>query len=191
MITNILYTLHIRPSSIRRSCIINITRVKNINISAKPTTTRQHHLNPFTPNKKNVAQLSSSTLPRTSIDKTNYVLKKPKDPIKQKELATVIYVESRHAKAVKNELELHGLLDKRYKMIPVGGNNNEIAIPIIVNPHTNIDQMIVAGINNDDINDGTSIRFSMNFRQWVMRSGTEMVPFSSSSMGKMKNKSSK
>ncbi len=102
-----------------------------------------------------------------------------------KQQTNVIYVKSCNAKAAKNELEKRGLLDKRYKMMPMP-NNDEIAIPVIIltNPQNYFDVSC-----NDDDHYGNGIVTLPTLPQWAIRNGTEYVPYSSSFLGRMKNKS--
>ncbi|KAL9186149.1 hypothetical protein ACHAXT_005387 [Thalassiosira profunda] len=80
--------------------------------------------------------------------------------------ADVIYVPARHAKEVKVELAFRGLLEKRYKMIKVPGKDpaeTVVAIPVT-------EQCLNQPLDNE---------YSLGF-------GKELVPLSSSSIGKLK-----
>ena len=111
----------------------------------------------------------------------------------------VIYVAARHAKEVKNELESLGFLDKRYKMVKVVRRDasddadtsvttedgkcaeNLIAIPVT--------KQCVQQVSTETSSDLTSSTLpNHSFERLVVGRGTEMVPFSSSSMGKMKQR---
>lgn len=77
----------------------------------------------------------------------------------------VVYVEARLAREVKHELDQLGLLEKRYKLVKA--DDNLIAIPV-----TDTE----ACSNNNSL------------KSLIVRVGTEMAPFSSSSMSKMKQR---
>lgn len=183
---------------LQRSCIINITRLKSNNSNATTTTTTttplasaQHHSNHISTN-----IYSSSYTRKTPTHKTRNGIQKQQH-VALNEQANVIYVKSCHAKAVKNELEQRGLLDKRYKMIPVPNdeNNDEIviAIPFIISIDGSSNCSSSSNTNNDDDggddDNGNGVLLPMPFSQWVIRYGTEQVPYSSSFLGTMRNKS--
>ena len=175
-----------------RSCIISVTKVKNTTITTttKPSVPSTHN----TPNAMSSSSSSSSSTnqtPSTSYNTSNNIAKHPTDAKKvqeQQQPANVIYVKSCHAKTVKNELEQIGLLDKRYKMISV--SNDEIAIPILSNSQSSIvdDNCSNRNRNHDKDDDGGKDDSMPSYQQWVLRYGTELVPFSSSYLGRMKNK---
>ena len=88
----------------------------------------------------------------------------------------VIYIAARHAKEVKNELELLGLLDKRYKMVKVDSISSKEADGCLGD---RADNLVAIPVTKQCTGPETISRL-------VIGRGTEMVPFSSSSMGKMK-----
>lgn len=131
-----------------------------------------------------------------------------KQQLVNKAQVPVVYIKSCHAKAVKNELEQRGLLDKRYKMISVPNSSDDddmIAIPIIQDAKKKSLQSVfdplVVGVNppsddtttdnNSDDKDDSSCSMSLvlqNRSSVIVRYGTELVPYSSSFLGRMKNK---
>ena len=84
----------------------------------------------------------------------------------------VVYVEARQAREVKHELDQLSLFDKRYKLVKV--DDNLIAIP--VTDQCSIRELI-------EVKDTDN-----NLQSLIIRVGTEMVPFSSSSISKMKQR---
>ncbi len=104
--------------------------------------------------------------------------------VKQPTVATttarvdVIYVKAYNAKEAKNVLESLGLLNKRYKMVKVILDNRDdslIAIPVTES-------------FNDLSNTLRKVNCASRLKQFIVKIGTETVPFSSSSMGRMKQK---
>ena len=106
-------------------------------------------------------------------------------------LVDVVYIPAPHARRVKNELESLGLLDGRYKMVRAsgpgagGGAGNLVAIPVTgrvdaaAGPPDGARRPTAESAPGDAA-DGRS------FRELVVGSGTEAVPFSSSYTAKMK-----
>ena len=130
-----------------------------------------------------------------------------KQQLVNKAQVPVVYVKSCHAKIVKIVLEQRGFLDKRYKMISVPNSADDImiAIPIIHDVKNNLQCAFdpIVGVNplsgditdNSDgkVEDDTSSSCSMslalqNRTSVIVRYGTELVPYSSSFLGRMKNK---
>jgi hypothetical protein len=146
--------------------------------AAIPTASSRHHSNDIS-----LDQNSSSIVKPMVAHEKRHCGKKQQRVLKQQ--TNVIYVKSCNAKAAKNELEKRGLLDKRYKMMPMP-NNDEIAIPVIIltNPQNYFDVSC-----NDDDHYGNGIVTLPTLPQWAIRNGTEYVPYSSSFLGRMKNKS--
>jgi hypothetical protein len=90
----------------------------------------------------------------------------------------VIYVNAKNAKEAKNALESLGLLNRRYKMIKVNHNNHDdnlIAIPV-----TESFSDLASAVRE--------VNYASRLKQLIVKSGTETVPFSSSLMGRMKQK---
>lgn len=181
-------------SSTQRSCVINVTKVKS-NLTTTTTTKPSSPSNRITPSALSSSSSSAAAIsstnqtPTTSYKTSNNIAKHPTDAKvqeqqQQQKPANVIYVKSCHAKIVKNELEQIGLLDKRYKMISV--SKDEIAIPILSNSQSSsVDDNNCTKINHDKDDKDDSMS---SYPQWVIRYGTELVPYSSSYLGKMKNK---
>ncbi|KAL3762330.1 hypothetical protein ACHAWU_003835 [Discostella pseudostelligera] len=177
-----------------RSCVINVTKVKS-NLTTTTTTKPSSPSNRITPSALSSSSSSAAAIsstnqtPTTSYKTSNNIAKHPTDAKvqeqqQQQKPANVIYVKSCHAKIVKNELEQIGLLDKRYKMISV--SKDEIAIPILSNSQSSsVDDNNCTKINHDKDDKDDSMS---SYPQWVIRYGTELVPYSSSYLGKMKNK---
>ena len=108
---------------------------------------------------------------------------KPMDsqvPIENKTETNVIYVKKSNAKKAKIELESLGYLDKRYKMIPVANDSNLIAIPI-----TEVCYSYLHERNDNNKNGSTDMS---SFESVIVQVGRELVPFSSSLIGKLKQK---
>lgn len=101
----------------------------------------------------------------------------------------VIYVAARHAKEFKNGLQSLGLLDKRYKLIKVDkseSQRNLIAVPV-----TNecIDQITDADGKFRDPTTSVLGKIHPNCSlDIVFGIGKEVLPYSSSSMSKMKQR---
>ena len=108
-----------------------------------------------------------------------------------KTLVDVVYVAARHAKEVKNELELLSYLDKRYKMVKVerrphcidnggeGQMEHLVAIPITK-------EAVVTG--PDNLTTSSLRPENKSFQNLLVGRGKEMVPFSSASTGRMKQR---
>ena len=121
---------------------------------------------------------------KKSNDLTGYPVSniKPMDsqvPVENKTETNVIYVKKSNAKKAKIELESLGYLDKRYKMIPVANDSNIIAIPITEVCYSYLHE-------RNDNNNGSTDKSS--FESVIVQVGRESVPFSSSLIGKLKQK---
>lgn len=189
----------------KRSCVINISRMKSNTVPStpKPSVSVRHH--PSSIHSSSLLSSNSSTRPMPTEQRNNNSIQKQQ--LVNKAQVPVVYIKSCHAKAVKNELEQRGLLDKRYKMISVPNSSDDImiAIPIIHDAKKNNLQSVfdplVVGVNppsdnsttdnnSDDKEDSScSMSFVLQNRSSVIvRYGTELVPYSSSFLGRMKNK---
>ena len=100
--------------------------------------------------------------------------------VENKTETNVIYVKKSNAKKAKIELESLGYLDKRYKMIPVANDANLIAIPI-----TEVCYSYLHERNGNNKNGSTDMS---SFESVIVQVGRESVPFSSSLIGKLKQK---
>lgn len=96
--------------------------------------------------------------------------------------ADVIYAAARHAKKLKNKLESLGFLDKRYKMVKLSDHdaNNLLMEGVKVK-----ENLIAIPVTNHCI-ETSDLTSASIFTGLMVGRGKEMVPFSSSSMGKMK-----
>jgi len=106
----------------------------------------------------------------------------------------VIYVSARNAKGVKNELESLGFLDKRYKLIKVERTSSE-DVNIATEDKQSTENLIAIPVTKQCIEQvGETTNASSNettpnmLEALVVGKGMEMVPYSSSSMSKMKQR---
>jgi len=68
-------------------------------------------------------------------------------------------------------------------------SKDEIAIPILSNSQSSsVDDNNCTKINHDKDDKDDKDDSMSSYPQWVIRYGTELVPYSSSYLGKMKNK---
>lgn len=168
---------HVSTLKTRRSYIVDVTRI-NVSSDAFQSKPPMHHkIIGFSASKNTVA---SSSQCRSSVDKK---INGRQPSATMTSHANVIYVNAHNAKEAKTVLESLGFLDKRYKMVKIKHDDQDdhlIAIPVT---ESFTDQSLTdneRGINSNDC--------ISRLKQWIVRRGTEMVPFSSSSTGKMKQK---
>ena len=158
----------------RRSYIIDVVMISAGNaLQAKPSRQKNIHSNAG----KNM--VASSSQCRTSADKR---LHERQPTVTTTSQADVIYVQRDNAKGAKNVLESLSFLDRRYKMVKATAiyhdrDDDLIAIPVT---ESCIDLLSADNTRDDD--------FTSRLKRLIVRRGTETVPFSSSSMGKMKQK---
>jgi len=171
--------------SYARSYFINVTREiahnttsKNLQNQIKP---RQQSKGPLVSNK------SKSLLPGKTIDGKQT----------SKVQVNVIYVPANYAKEVKNELESLGFLDKRYKMIKVEKmplDNADGGGDVMAHDGKCVGNLIAVPVMNQYIGQGvrtfteTAQQPKYSFEGLMVGRGVELVPFSSSAMGKMKQR---
>jgi hypothetical protein len=158
----------------RRSYIVDVMRVNAGNaLLSNPTRHKIIHPNA----RKNMAASSSQC--HTSVDNR---INERKPTAATASQADVIYVNAHDAKGVKNVLESLRFLDKRYKMVKAkkydAQDDDLIAIPVT---ERCIDHLSADNPRDDDCTTG-------RLKRWIVRRGTETVPFSSSWMGKIKQK---
>ena len=144
----------------RRSYIVNVTRAESSEATAKTSKQNKHIINKI-PLKN--AIVSTDTQPVQEVSG------------KSMTKVDVVYVEARLAREVKHELDTLGLFDKRYKLVKV--DDNLIAIPVT-------DQCSIREL----VEETGDSSISNNLKSLIIRVGTEMVPYSSSSMSKMKQR---
>lgn len=159
--------------SYARSYLINVTQAKCDKTPPQPSQNHSETRQQSTSLSATLNDLPSKTINGVQVD--------------------VIYVAAHHAKTVKTELESLNFLDKRYKMIKVDNTKssgvsleaencvgNLIAIPVTKQYSNRV-------VRTDSLSNPTSwMRPNNSFETLVVGRGTEVVPFSSSSMGKMK-----
>jgi hypothetical protein len=156
-----------------RSYIIDVARISADNShQAKPSRQKVIHSNA----RKNM--VASSSKCRTSADKRV----NERQPAATTSQADVIYVNAHNAKGAKNVLESLSFLDKRYKMVKAKEEYDDRDDDLIAIPVTKscLDQLSEYNTRDDDC--------TSRLKRLIVRRGTETVPFSSSSMGKMKQK---
>ncbi|KAL3776942.1 hypothetical protein ACHAW5_009254 [Stephanodiscus triporus] len=163
--------------SYARSYIVDVTRI-NVSSDAFQSNPAMHHkiIGFGAPNNT----VASSSQCRSSVDKK---INGRQPSATMTSHANVIYVNAHNAKDTKTVLESLGFLDKRYKMVKIKLDDQDdqlIAIPVT---ESFIDQSFADNEGGINSNDCTS-----RLKQWIVRRGTETVPFSSSLTGKMKQK---
>jgi len=171
--------------SYARSYFINVTRMishnatsKNLQNQIKP---RQQSKSPLVSNKSK-GKLSAKTMNGKQTSKVQ---------------VDVIYVPANYAKEVKNELESLCFLDKRYKMIKVEKmplDNTDGGGDVITYNGKCVGNLIAVPVMKQYIDQGvrTSTEAAQqpkySFEGLMVGRGVELVPFSSSTIGKMKQR---
>ena len=160
-----------------RSYIIDVTRSIHEGDECNPIHAEHYSSN-----------INHSTLPTKAVESASRYLPSEKKTIKHsKPLALttiqsdVVYVSTSNAKEVKNTLESLGYYDKRYKLVKVNLDGH-INSPVVAIPVTQecMYQFSADNSENPMLHD---IRNTL-----IIRVGTEVVPLSSSLIGKMKQR---
>lgn len=158
----------------RRSYIVDVARISAGNaLQAKPSRQKVIHSNAWK------SMVASSSQCRSSVDK---IINERQPTATTTSQVDVIYVNAHNAKGAKIVLESLSFLDKRYKMVKAKAEFDDRDDELIAIPVTEscIDQLSADNTREDDC--------TSRLKRLIVRRGTETVPFSSSSMGKMKQK---